>query len=441
VHDDAAADGRGRPRAAWRQRAAELGDRFEAAGQRVDAEPDRPGVTDWLLTATLAAVPTISFALGPNVVQDRWHAPVWIGALLLVPQLLPLAWRRIAPHRVMSIVGTATGLYFLLGFAYTFNVVGVLVALYAEAAYGQRRRPGLSSLGISLAFVVGFALVEPENLSREMLPLYAFNIFVFVTAWASGDAVRSRRLLANELHARAAEAEHNRAVEAERAVLGERTRIARELHDLIAHTVSVMVVQAGAGRRVGEVDPTRACGVLADIEATGRSALVELRRLVDVLRAGDAAADLAPQPGLHAVDALVTTLADAGVPVRVAWEGRRQPLPPSVDVTAYRIVQEALTNVLRHAGNVREVGVRIRFEEDRVRIEVSDDGRGAASGPGDGRRMEGSGLIGMRERVALFGGSVDARPRSDGGYRVRAELPLEAAEDDGSGHVLQPTGA
>lgn len=441
MHDDAASHVRGRPRAAWRQRAAELGDRFEASGKRPEPELRRPTRSDWLLTAALAVVPAVSFALGPSVMPDRWHAPVWAGALLLVPQLLPLAWRRVAPNRVMSIVGTATGLYFLLGFSFTFNIVGVLVALYAEAAYSERRSSGLGSLAISLAFVVGLGFAGDTDLSGETLPLYAFNVFVFATAWATGDAARSRQLLADELHARAAEAERSRAVEAERAVLGERTRIARELHDLIAHTVSVMVVQAGAGRRMGEVDPTRARGVLGDIEATGRSALTELRRLVDVLRAGDGAAELSPQPGLEAVDTLVTTLADAGVPVRLRWEGPRRPLPPSVDVCAYRIVQEALTNVLRHAGNVREVDVRIGSAATHLEVEVSDDGRGAAAGAGDGARTEGSGLIGMRERVALFGGSVDTGPRPGGGYRVRAELPLEAVDEDGPGHALQPAGA
>jgi signal transduction histidine kinase len=441
VHDDAASHVPGRPRAAWRQRAVELGDRFEASGRRPEPERERPTRGDWALTATLAVAPAISFALAPNVGQGRWYAPVWVGALLLVPQLLPLAWRRVAPNRVMSIVGTVTGLYFLLGFTFTFNIVGVLVALYAEAAYGERRSSGLTSLAISLVIILRLASLDPSNVSRENFPLFAFNVFVFVTAWATGDAARSRRLLTDELHARATEAERSRAVEAERAVLGERTRIARELHDLIAHTVSVMVVQAGAGRRMGEVDPTRARAVLGDIEATGRSALTELRRLVDVLRAGDAAAELAPQPGLEAVEALVATLADAGVPVRLRWEGRRRPLPSSVDVCAYRIVQEALTNVLRHAGNVREVDVRIRSAATHVEVEVSDDGRGAAAGAGDGPRTEGSGLIGMRERVALFGGSVDTGPRPGGGYRVRAELPLGATRGDAADHALHPTGA
>jgi signal transduction histidine kinase len=422
----------------WRRRAAALGARFEAGGRDVADAVDGPGRADWVLTAALAVIPLVSLALlGPEQASGRWGLPAWVAGALLVPQLLPLAWRRTAPDQVMGIVGWSTGAYFALGFPYTFNVVGALVALNAEAAYGDRRRDGLISLGISLAFILGIMLTSAPSLSGDALPVYAFNVFVFVTAWATGDALRSRRLLADELRARAAAAEHSREVEAGRAVLAERTRIARELHDLIAHTVSVMVVQAGAGRRVAHRDTEGARDALVAIETTGRSALAELRRLVAVLRDGDDTAELVPQPGLEAIPELVATLVDAGVPVRYETVGTARDVPSSVGVSAYRIVQEALTNVLKHAGHVRDVAVTVRYDTTHVTVEIVDDGRGAASDASGA----GAGLIGMRERVALFGGSVTAGPRAGGGYRVHADLPTEAADDDPRHVVLRPTGA
>lgn len=411
----------------------ELDERLEAGGHAVDRLPDRPTVGDWLVTVALASVPVTGYLLLPSG-TGRWDLPAWVGGVLLLPQLLPLAWRRVAPEQVMSIVGYATGGYFLLGFGfpYIFNAVGVIAALYAEAAYTEQRRRSIASLLISLGFVASIAIADPDTADLQAVPTYAFSVFVFVTAWATGDAYRSRRLLTAELRARAADAERRRMVEAETAVLAERTRIARELHDLIAHTVSVMVVQAGAGRRVQRLDPDASQDAFAAIEATGRAALTELRRLVTVLREGDEGRALAPQPGLAAVSALVGTLVDAGLPVRLSEEGATTTLPPSVDLTAYRIVQEAVTNVLKHAGEVRDVHVVVRRLAGHVEIEVLDDGRGAASvlleEDADGTR--GSGLVGMRERVGLFGGHVDAGPRHDGGFRVRATIPVAAEVDD-----------
>jgi signal transduction histidine kinase len=408
---------------ALRTRSAALGDRVEAAGSSPPETIDRPTASDWLFTALVSSIPVAGFVVGPQVVPGRWHPPVWVGVLVLAAQLVPLAWRRVAPHRVISVVGWSTGLYFLLGFAYVANIIGVVVALYAEAAYGDRRTSGIVSLLISFGFIGGFAVMNASHLDRHALPIYALNVFGFATAWAAGDAVRSRRLHLDELRARAVEAEESRAMAAEHAVLEERTRVARELHDLIAHTVSVMVVQAGAGRRVADVDPARGREALAAVEETGRAALTELRRLVAVLRQGDREAELFPQPGLDAVPDLLATLQDAGFPVRLQLEGIPRDVPPSIEVCAYRVIQEALTNVLKHAGHVRDVQVTVEYGPDQLTIEVVDDGRGLAGGSDDG-----AGLVGMRERVALFGGSIQAGPRADGGYRVRAGFPTTVSE-------------
>jgi signal transduction histidine kinase len=233
--------------------------------------------------------------------------------------------------------------------------------------------------------------------------------------------MRTRRQLTDELTARAEAAERAQVVEAERAVADERARIARELHDVIAHTVSVMVVQAGAARRMLQRDPARAADAIGRIEATGRDALTELRHMLSLLRDdGDAA--LEPQPRIGQLDELVTTMEDAGVPISLAVDGPLDDLPAGVALSAYRIVQEALTNVLKHAGPTRAVAVEVSRRDDELAIAVRDDGQGAASGDGQGR-----GLIGLHERVALLHGSFHARPRRGGGFEVVATLPVEPA--------------
>ena len=220
--------------------------------------------------------------------------------------------------------------------------------------------------------------------------------------------------------------EREQAEQARRAVVDERARIARELHDVVAHNVSVMVVQSGAARRTIERDPERAREVLTSVESTGRQALDEMRRLLGVLRTEDEATDLrAPQPSVSHLDALVAQVCDAGLPVKLVVEGEPRPLSSGVDMSAYRIVQEALTNSLKHAGPAH-AHVRVCFGDNDLRLEVTDDGRGIiADDPAT--NGGGHGLVGMRERVALFGGRLEAGPRTGGGYIVTATLPLEGA--------------
>jgi signal transduction histidine kinase len=207
-------------------------------------------------------------------------------------------------------------------------------------------------------------------------------------------------------------------------VADERARIARELHDVVAHNVSVMVVQAGAARRTIERDPDRAREALTSVEATGRQALDEMRRLLGVLRTEDEATELrAPQPSVSHLDELVAHVREAGLPVDLVVEGEPRPLMSGVDMSAFRIVQEALTNSLKHAGPAH-ARVRLRYGEHDLCLEVVDDGRGlAADAPAS--NGGGHGLVGMRERVALFGGELQAGPRTGGGYVVSARIPLE----------------
>ena len=207
---------------------------------------------------------------------------------------------------------------------------------------------------------------------------------------------------------------------ADRAVAEERRRIARELHDVVAHSVSVMTVQAGAVRRLLRPDQERERQSLEVIEATGREALTEMRRLVGLLRESGAMPEFSPQPSMRTVDVLVGTVREAGLPVEIEIEGEPRELPPGVDLSAYRVIQEALTNALRYAGPA-QAWVTVRWKETGLELEIANDGR---SEPGEGGG--GHGLTGLRERVALVGGSVDSGPRPGGGFVVRAHLPIDS---------------
>jgi signal transduction histidine kinase len=224
-----------------------------------------------------------------------------------------------------------------------------------------------------------------------------------------GRAIRHRRLREEKLEREKAEAEA--------AIAEERTRIARELHDVVAHAISVIVLQARGGRRLLATDPAEARQALDAIERTASQALAEMRRLLGLLRESDEQLALAPQPTLARLDDLVGQVREAGLPVEVAIEGTPLELPPGIDLSAYRIVQEALTNALKHAGPA-SARVTVRYGEGELELEVSDDGAGSGNGGGGGQ-----GLAGIRERVAVFGGDVEAGSRPEGGYAVRARLP------------------
>jgi signal transduction histidine kinase len=247
-----------------------------------------------------------------------------------------------------------------------------------------------------------------------------------------GDSVRSRRERIAALEERAALLERNQEDLAEKAVRSERARIARELHDVVAHGMGVMVIQAGAARRVLPTNPDQAADALTTIEAVGRESMTEMRRLLGVLRADDAGeADREPQPGTADLPDLVARCRKAGLPVELSIEGEPRPLSAGVDLSAYRIVQEALTNVRDHAGTATAM-VRLCYGEREVEVQVLDDGRGEildtdADADAPARAGRGNGIVGMRERVELYGGKLCVGNRVGGGYAVRATLPLEEA--------------
>jgi len=252
------------------------------------------------------------------------------------------------------------------------------------------------------------------------------NLGVVAAAWLLGHFAHNYRTYAARLEERTAELEQAREELARRAVAEERLRLARELHDVVAHAISVIAVQSGVGAHVADTNPQEAAKALAAIEATSRAALEELRRLLGVLRQEDEPQGaLAPVPGLADLDSLLAEVGKAGLAVKLQINGTRPPLPAGVDLSAYRIVQEALTNVVKHAGPAR-AQVVVGYRDQEVTVEVIDDGRGAVTSVSDGRARVGHGLIGMRERVQVFGGDLQTGPRPGGGFRVAARLPLAA---------------
>jgi signal transduction histidine kinase len=371
-------------------------------------------VWPWLLDGALAAVATqVAVVLTAEVAPSGSPRLVLLG--LAVVHAAPLVLRRRFPVPVLATsvaAGAAYGVFlpaFRLGPA-------LLVALYTVAARCERRTSlaGLTTAG------VGLAISAASTSWLTDLGSWATYAGLLVGAWLLGDNVGRRQLAVAAAEARAAEAAMAQRELARQAVAQERLRIARELHDVVAHSMSVIALQSGTGRLVIDRRPEEARAALAAIERTSRATLAEMRQLLSVLRQdGDPRDPLDPAPGLRDLDGLVAQVASSGVAVDVRVEGPRRDLPAGLDLSAYRIVQEALTNVLKHA-RASKASVVIRYGQDALDVEVVDDGTGGAS-------AEGHGTIGMRERATLYGGTFEAGPRPQGGYRVAARLPYEAA--------------
>jgi signal transduction histidine kinase len=342
-----------------------------------------------------------------------------VHAVLLAVVTVPLFVRRQRPLLVLLLVLGGTWLQFQLGGEVFQPWFAVVLAVYALGAHAGRRE---LAIGAAATAATVLAVDLPRLLDGD-------PIDDVLPAWAAlagtaglGRWIRNRRQETDTLAARAETAERESAELAARAVADERARIARELHDLVAHSMGVIVIQSQAGQRAVDVDPERTRTSLASIETSGRQGMAEMRRLLGLLTSPDTES-VAPQPGLRDLDALVARVRSAGLRVEVRTAGNLTALPPGVDLAAYRIVQEALTNVLKHAG-ASTVQLTVRAGCGSLDVEVCDDGRSAAALPQGG---VGHGHIGMRERAALYGGSVETGALPGGGYRVRARLPAEGA--------------
>lgn len=332
---------------------------------------------------------------------------------LVLAQTLPLLFRRRFPVLTLGLVVAAT--IPLTVEVHSLNPLPPFLAFYSLAAHAPRRT-ALVAGALGLVALIAPVLYETDY---GFAP-FAFHVLVFPAAWVLGDNLRTRRAYYAALEERAERAERERDEQARRAVADEQARIARELHDVLAHSVSVMVVQAAAARDVFDSQPRRVRESLHSIEQTGRAALQELRRLLRAVRSEQT--ELSPQPGLARLPELVDRVRRAGLVVGLQVEGPARPLTAGVDLAAYRVVQEALTNTIKHA-HASTADVRVVYDGGRVELEVADDGIGpGANGSGSGG---GQGLIGMRERVALYGGELETVTRPGGGFVVRARLPAE----------------
>jgi signal transduction histidine kinase len=375
-----------------------------------------------LLAATRYAYAGIAAALlvGAQIelalVDDLEHRPL-VQLLALAAGLALLAQRRFtfwAPVAALVFLGALV----TLAPAGTEDTATpffmVVLSAWSFGAYSQARR-ALTGLGLTLILVAWVVSRFPDGSAGDLFWVSSF----LIAAWLTGFALRHQASQMERFKALAAQLHEQLERRAAEAAEAERARIARELHDVVAHHVSVMTVQAGAVRRVLKPDQEREREALVSVEETGRQALTEMRRLLGVLKQEGEAPALAPQPGMETLEILLDQVREAGLPVELSVEGQPAKLPPGVDLSAYRIIQEALTNALKHAGPAR-AWVVVRYDEGNLILEVANDGDTATSANNDG----GHGLVGMRERVAVYGGELESGPRPGGGYAVRARLPI-----------------
>jgi signal transduction histidine kinase len=372
----------------------------------------------WLIDAVIATA-FIPIALGAFLSTDATDVdglkePDALGVVLTLACVLPYYFRRRAPL-VVFLVSAIPFSVLLVGDYSTGGPAQILlIGTYTIAAYSPARDRLIAILTIATIFLI-IAVTDIPELDAAGIFL---NIAVFTAGYFFGATVRNRRLYTEQLEARAEAAEREREEEAERAVADERLRIAQELHDVVAHSMGVIAVQAGVGAHVIDTDPAEAKKSLEAISTTSRGTLMEIRRILGVLR-DDKGAQYQPAPGLANLDWIVRDMASAGIEVDVTVQGGEGcELPPGVDLTAFRIVQEALTNVLKHAGPAK-ASVLVAYEPDALRLEIVDDGRGVNGRASGG----GHGLLGMRERVGVYGGAFEAGPRAGGGFKVAVRLP------------------
>jgi signal transduction histidine kinase len=380
-----------------------------------------PMVGDSLLAGLLACIDLLIFVAQAATENPAAEPPPWYVTIpIIVSVVAPLVFRR----RYPVIAAYAT---LLLGIPHSALQLGVAsllsscIALYTLVAYVGRKPAVLYAVVNVVLTAVQTTFLDDDSLQKWIISL-TLAVLALAFCWALGEFVGARRAYQAEVEQRLSLLEVERDHQARMAVAAERARIARELHDVVAHAVSVIVVQADGAAYAVRSQPELAERAVQTISATGREALTELRRLLGVLRSEEAAGELTPQPGTQSLSELAERVRAVGLPVRLEIAGDVDDLPAGVGLGIYRIVQEALTNSLKHAGPGTKAVVRVERDGDEVSLDIRDDGRQAAhslvgvSG--------GNGLIGMRERALVFGGSLDAGPRPDGGWQVRARLPL-----------------
>jgi signal transduction histidine kinase len=371
---------------------------------------------------TLVALVLLAGGMLELAVMEDVEGPLWLSVAGLTVVSATVATRSLRPLASALVWLAAIAVMIAGGAApddFSSPFLSVLLLPYSAAGRLELR----AALAGLAAVWGGVALVWATDPHPIFGDLFFPGMFATVF-WIAGRVVRARSQLTAELHEAAVRAADLREAEAARAVADERRRIAREMHDVVAHSVSMMVVQAGGARRILEREPARAVAAAELIERTGREALTEMRRLLGVLHP-DEQAGYAPQPSLREVDGLVERARSAGVPVALVVDGDHRELPPGLDLAAYRVVQEALTNVVKHGGGAA-TEVAVHYRPDAVEVRISDRGAGAVNARLGGG---GHGLVGMRERVRMYGGDLHAGRRRGGGFEVRVRLPLEGEEE------------
>jgi len=384
--------------------------------REVDAR--RPWALDTLLALLLFLGASLS-AISPST-QAR--PPDLTFYVLLAVGAAPYALRRRAPLAVLVLASVPVLAMITLGYGSAVIGSGLFLAAYTVAAWSSTRLTALAA-GYVLVLLTAVVALIPRSMQFGEL---ATNAALFIGAFALGRSMNERRQNLSLLHERADLAEQTRQAETRLAIADERLRIAQELHDVLAHSLGVIALQAGVGAHVIDADPAEAKASLLAVAETSRSALTEVRRILGALRGQGDSATYHPPPGLDAVGDLAAELTAAGLPVSVHVEGYRDGLPAALDLTAYRLVQESLTNVVKHAGAAR-AEVTVRYEPGALVLEVVDDGQGAATTTE--AASLGRGQLGMRERVSLWGGSLTTGPRPCGGYRVSARLPYTEPDE------------
>jgi signal transduction histidine kinase len=371
----------------------------------------------WFDAVLVAAIGvSLAVAVADQHVKKGPQGPLWFDVVASIAYLVPFFFRRRFPFGSPLAVGVLIAAISFVDYGLINDeFVAFLSGMVAAFMFGMLKDRSQAVAGA--AALVGVIVIVAHNQGDHpgdfLLPL-----IIFAVAWIVGFGLGQKFHEADEAKERAARLEREREEQARLAVAEERARIARELHDIVGHSVSVMTVQAAGVRSLLRPEQEREREALEIIEQTGREALAEMRRLVGVLRRPEEAPALAPQPSLEHVDKLVSQAREAGLPVELRVEGDPVQLPAGVDLTAYRLVQEGLTNAIKHA-RAEHAEVVVRYSNGTVELTVSDDGAGDGAG-----EKGGNGLVGMRERVSVYGGELDAGPRPEGGFRLHATLPV-----------------
>lgn len=386
---------------------------------------DHPFLLDVLFAAIVGGFSLLGLVdaepTGSEQAADAW------AALLVLSQAGAFAFRRRAPLPSLLAVSMLTATFWVADYATNFDAISLL-AVYAATAHGGLDRTKVwRVVGAVVAAMSAIAVIGVLSPTEDLPALAVIGIAALhLTAAVAGEVVHDRRQRLVELEQRATRAENERTLMARQAVLDERARIARDLHDVVAHGMSVMVVQAGAAERVVGHDPAAATVALQHIQQAGREALTEMRRMLDVLRdEHPATGELAPGPTIDDLHQVAQHCTDSGVPTELIVSGELPTRSAGQEMAAYRIVQEALTNVIKHAGRPASAVVRVEFRPEHINVEVTDDGAGSSDALL--AAAAGHGFVGMRQRVELYQGTLRYGPRPGGGFRVAARIPFDHA--------------